>query len=175
LGYATSGHPPQPEELTRLAGVHKAAAQYAASADITLAVEPLNRFECYILNTAAAATALAAAVGEPNYGYLYDTFHCNIEEDSVAGVIAPTAHAIKHVHISDNTRGVPGAGHIDFAAIFRELRRANYDGWMTVEAFGSALSDLAAATKIWRPLFDTPEAVYQNAYRLMRDGWDAAT
>jgi D-psicose/D-tagatose/L-ribulose 3-epimerase len=77
--------------------------------------------------------------------------------------------------LSDNTRGVPGAGHIDFAAIFRELRRANYDGWMTVEAFGSALSDLAAATKIWRPLFDTPEAVYQNAYRLMRDGWDAAT
>ena len=88
--------------------------------------------------------------------------------------IAPTAHAIKHVHISDNTRGVPGAGHIDFAAVFRELRRARYDGWMTVEAFGSALPDLAAATKIWRPLFDRPEDVYEQGYRLMRDGWDAA-
>ncbi len=169
-----SGLPPQPDELARLAEVHKSAARYAASAGITLAVEPLNRFECYILNTAAAATALAAQVNEPNYGYLYDTFHFNIEENSVAGVIAPTAHAIKHVHISDNTRGVPGNGHIDFAAVFRELRRANYDGWMTVEAFGSALPDLAAATKIWRPLFDSPAAVYQGAYRLMRDGWDRA-
>ncbi len=169
-----SGAPPQPDELARLAEVHKAAAQYAATAGITLAVEPLNRFECYILNTAAAATALTAQVGEPNYGYLYDTFHSNIEEVSVAGVIAPTIHAIKHVHISDNTRGVPGAGHIDFQAVFRALRQANYDGWMTVEAFGSALPDLAAATKIWRPLFDSPEDVYERGYRLMRDGWDAA-
>ena len=169
-----SGMPPSAEELSRLAEVHKSAAQYAATAGITLAVEPLNRFECYILNTAAAAAALTARVGEPNYGYLYDTFHFNIEENSVAGVIEPTAHAIKHVHISDNTRGVPGAGHIDFAAVFRALRRVGYDGWMTVEAFGSALPDLAAATKIWRPLFATPEDVYRAGYRLMRDGWDAA-
>ncbi len=169
-----SGLPPQADELARLAEVHKAAAHYAATAGVTLAVEPLNRFECYILNTAAAATALVEQVNEPNYGYLYDTFHSNIEENSVEGVIAPTAHAIRHVHISDNTRGVPGAGHIDFAAVFRALRRAGYDGWMTVEAFGSALPDLAAATKIWRPLFASPDEVYRKAYRLMRDGWDAA-
>ena len=169
-----SGLPPQADELARLAEVHKAAAHYAATAGVTLAVEPLNRFECYILNTAAAATALVEQVNEPNYGYLYDTFHSNIEENSVEGVIAPTAHAIRHVHISDNTRGVPGAGHIDFAAVFRALRRARYDGWMTVEAFGSALPDLAAATKIWRPLFASPDEVYRKAYRLMRDGWDAA-
>ena len=169
-----SGMPPSAEELSRLVAVHKSAAQYAATAGITLAVEPLNRFECYILNTAAAAADLTTRVGEPNYGYLYDTFHFNIEENSVAGVIEATAPAIKHVHISDNTRGVPGAGHIDFAAVFRALRKANYDGWMTVEAFGSALPDLAAATKIWRPLFDSPEDVYRAGYRLMRDGWDAA-
>ncbi len=168
-----SGLPPTADELLRLVEVHKAAARYAAGAGITLAVEPLNRFECYILNTAAAAADLTARVAEPNYGYLYDSFHANIEETSVAGVIGPTAHAIKHVHISDNTRGVPGAGHIDFAAIFRALRHARYDGWMTVEAFGSALPDLAAATKIWRPMFDRPQDVYKAGYRLMRDGWDA--
>lgn len=169
-----SGLPPLADELARLAEVHKAAAHYAATAGVTLAVEPLNRFECYILNTAAATTALVEQVNEPNYGYLYDTFHSNIEENSVEGVIAPTGHAIRHVHISENTRGVPGAGHIDFAAVFRALRRAGYDGWMTVEAFGSALPDLAAATKIWRPLFASPDEVYRKAYRLMRDGWDAA-
>jgi D-psicose/D-tagatose/L-ribulose 3-epimerase len=169
-----SGQPPSEVELQHLAEVHKAAARYAASAGLDMAVEPLNRFECYILNTAAAAADLTARVSEPNYGYLYDTFHFTIEENSIAGVIAPTAHAIKHVHISENTRGVPGQGHIDFAAVFRALRKVGYDGWMTVEAFGSALPDLAAATKIWRPLFDSPEAVYEGAFRLMRDGWDSA-
>ena len=171
---AFSGQPPTRAELQRLAEVHKDAAVYAAGAGITMAVEPLNRFECYILNTAAAAAALVAEVAEANYGYLYDTFHSNIEETSVAGVIEKTAPALKHVHISENTRGVPGQGHIDFAAVFRALRRAGYDGWMTVEAFGSALPDLAAATRIWRPLFASPEAVYEGAYRLMRDGWDRA-
>ncbi|MEO8241590.1 MAG: sugar phosphate isomerase/epimerase [bacterium] len=167
-----SGQPPSPAELQWLAEVQKSAALYAASAGIDLAIEPLNRFECYILNTAAAAAALTAAVGEPNYGYLYDTFHFNIEEKSVAGVIEQTAAAIKHVHISENTRGVPGEGHVDFDAVFRALRKVGYDGWMTVEAFGSALPDLAAATKIWRPLFDSPQAVYEGGFRLMRDGWD---
>jgi D-psicose/D-tagatose/L-ribulose 3-epimerase len=137
-------------------------------------VEPLNRFECYILNTAAASAALVAAVDEPNYGYLYDTFHFNIEEASLTDAIHATAPAIGHVHISENNRGVPGSGHIDFAAVFAALHAVGYDGWMTVEAFGQALPDLAAATKIWRPLFDCPASVYQNAYRLMRDGWDLA-
>lgn len=169
-----SGFPPSEAEKQRVAEVHKRAARYAASAHIDLAVEPLNRFECYILNTAAAAADLVLRVNEPNYGYLYDTFHFNIEENSVAGVIGETASAIKHVHISENNRGVPGSGHIDFTSVFRALRAVGYDGWMTVEAFGSALPDLAAATKIWRPLFNSPEAVYQGAYKLMRQGWDNA-
>lgn len=169
-----SGLPPSEAEKQRVAEVHKRAARYAASAGIDLAVEPLNRFECYFLNTAAAAADLVSRVGEPNYGYLYDTFHFNIEENSVSGVIEQTAPAINHVHISENHRGVPGTGHIDFAAVFRALRKVDYDGWMTVEAFGSALPELAAATKIWRPLFDSPEAVYESAYRLMREGWDSS-
>ena len=156
------------------AEVHKEAAQYAAKAGITLAVEPLNRFECYFLNTAAQAAELVKAVDEPNYGYLYDTFHFNIEENSIAGVIPQTIAHITHVHISENNRGVPGAGHIAFQPVFDALKQVGYDGWMTIEAFGSALPDLAAATKIWRPLFDDPADVYRKGYRLMRDGWDRA-
>ncbi len=170
-----TGLPPSKAEMERVAEVHKRAARYAAMAGIDMAVEPLNRFECYILNTAAAAADLVARVDEPNYGYLYDTFHFNIEENSITDVILQTAHAIKHVHISENNRGVPGAGHIDFGAVFRALHKVRYDGWMTVEAFGSALPDLAAATKIWRPLFENPEAVYEGAYRLMREGWDSGS
>jgi D-psicose/D-tagatose/L-ribulose 3-epimerase len=170
-----SGQGPTADEKSRCVEVHKQAAQYARASHIALSVEPLNRFECYFLNTARDAEALVRRVDEPNYGYLYDTFHFNIEEKNQPGSIAATSSAINHVHISENDRGTPGTGQVDFAAIFKALKQSGYDRWMTVEAFGQALPDLAAATKIWRPLFDKPEDVYEGAFRLMRHGWDRAT
>jgi D-psicose/D-tagatose/L-ribulose 3-epimerase len=167
-----SGMGPTEAEKTHCVEVHKRAAQYAASSGIELSVEPLNRFECYFLNTARDAQALVNRVGERNYGYLYDTFHFNIEEKSLPEAIRTTASAINHVHVSENDRGTPGTGHVDFAAVFDALKQSKYDGWLTVEAFGQALPDLAAATKVWRPLFVMPEDVYQGAFRLMREGWD---
>jgi D-psicose/D-tagatose/L-ribulose 3-epimerase len=162
------------EEKERLVELHKAAAQYAARSGIKLSVEPLNRFECYILNTAADAADLVKRVDEPNYGYLYDTFHFNIEENSLTDAIAATIDRINHVHISENNRGIPGRGHIPFQQVFAALKKGGYDGWLTIEAFGSALPDLAAATKIWRPIFERPEDVYERGYKLMREGWDTA-
>jgi D-psicose/D-tagatose/L-ribulose 3-epimerase len=167
-----SGIGPTEAEKSHCVEVHKRAAQYAARSSIELSVEPLNRFECYFLNTARDAQALVDRVGEPNYGYLYDTFHFNIEEKSLPEAIRTTASAINHVHISENDRGTPGTGHVDFAAVFDALKQSKYDGWLTVEAFGQALPDLAAATKVWRPLFVMPEDVYQGAFRLVREGWD---
>ena len=167
-----SGVGPTEAEKSHCVEVHKRAAQYAAMSGIELSVEPLNRFECYFLNTARDAQALVDRVDEPNYGYLYDTFHFNIEEKSLPEAIRLTASAINHVHISENDRGIPGTGHVDFAAVFDALKQSKYDGWLTVEAFGQALPDLAAATKIWRPLFVMPEDVYQGAFWLMREGWD---
>ena len=167
-----SGVGPTEAEKSHCVEVHKRAAQYAAMSGIELSVEPLNRFECYFLNTARDAQALVDRVDEPNYGYLYDTFHFNIEEKSLPEAIRLTASAINHVHISENDRGIPGTGHVDFEAVFDALKESKYDGWLTVEAFGQALPDLAAATKIWRPLFVMPEDVYQGAFWLMREGWD---
>ncbi len=169
-----SGKGPSTEELDRLVDVHKQAAAHAAKSGVRISIEPLNRFECYVLNTAAQAADVVKRVGAANFGYLYDTFHFNIEEDSITDVIPATIAEINHVHISENNRGVPGAGHIDFAAVFKALKADGYDGWMTIESFGSALPDLAAATKIWRPIFKSETDVYRLGYRLMRDGWDAA-
>jgi len=164
-----SGQGPTPAELAALVASHQAMADYAP--DLTLAVEPLNRFECYALNTAAQAARLVEAVGRANYGYLYDTFHANIEERDPAGVIRPTAGAIRHVHISENDRGTPGRGHADITGALKNLRAVGYDGWITVEAFGQALPDLAQATRIWRPLFASESEVYQEAITLIRRGW----
>lgn len=165
-----SGEGPTRDELARLAEAHRAMADHAAGAGVTLAVEPLNRFECYVLNTAEAAAALVAAVDRPNYGYLYDTFHANIEEKDPVGVIARTAPAIAHVHISENDRGAPGSGHTPLAATLQALRTAGYDRWLTIEAFGQALPDLAAATRVWRRFFADEDAVVRDGIAAIRAG-----
>jgi len=169
-----SGKGATKSEKANCASVHKEAARYAAKAKLKLAVEPLNRFECYFLNTAADAAALVKAVNEPNYGYLFDTFHSNIEEKNQPKAIRATGAQINHVHISANDRGTPGADHNDYASIFSALRAVGYDGWCTVEAFSHFLPDLAAATKVWRHLFLKEEDVYKGAIKLIREGWKAA-
>jgi len=169
-----SGEGPSAEEIAWAVEVHRQAADQAAEIGLTLAIEPLNRFECYFLNTMADARAYAHKVDRPNFGVLYDTFHANIEEQDPIGCIAANADVIRHVHISENDRGTPGKGHIDFAATARALRAAGYDGWLTIEAFGTALPALAAATKVWRDFFPSREEVYLHGIKTMREAWAAA-
>jgi D-psicose/D-tagatose/L-ribulose 3-epimerase len=78
-----------------------------------------------------------------------------------------------HVHISENDRGTPGSGHVHWDETFKALRKAKYDGWLTIEAFGRALPDLAAATKIWRDMFPSPEDVYVNGFKFIKEKWEA--
>lgn len=169
-----SGTGPRAREWDALVTAHRAMAAHAEGSGLTLAVEPLNRFECYALTTNHDAARLVAEVGASNYGYLYDTFHSNIEERDPVGSISATARAIAHVHISENDRGTPGQGHVDFQATFDALAAAGYDGWLTIEAFGQALPDLAAATKVWRPLFNSEEDVFTQGLSLIQRGWAKA-
>ena len=61
-----------------------------------------------------------------------------------------------------------------WAETYSALKRSGYDGWLTIEAFGRGLPELAAATRVWRDFAESPEAVYRDGYRCIRDGWDAA-
>jgi D-psicose/D-tagatose/L-ribulose 3-epimerase len=169
-----SGEPPTEAERTNVASVHKHAAAYAAERDIKLSVEPLNRFECYAFNTAADAADLVKAVGAPNYGMLYDTFHANIEEKDPVGAIAPHISAINHVHVSENDRGTPGKGHVPWSETFKALKGGNYHGWYVIEAFGRALPGLAAATRVWRDFFPSQEEVYRFGHDFLREQWAKA-
>jgi D-psicose/D-tagatose/L-ribulose 3-epimerase len=169
-----SGEPPTADERSYIVETHKEAAKYAARANISLAVEPLNRFECYALNTVADAADIVKRVGEPNYGLLYDTFHANIEEKDPVGVIAPNLWAIKHVHTSENDRGTPGKGHVPWAPTFKALKDGGYEGWYVIEAFGRALPGIAAATRVWRDFFPHPDEVYQFGHDFLRDQWAKA-
>jgi D-psicose/D-tagatose/L-ribulose 3-epimerase len=166
-----SGQGPTEEERARAAEVHYAVAEIAQQAGIALAIEPLNRFEAYFMNTIADAAAYVRRVDHPSLGIMYDTFHANLEERDPVGCIAPHLDVIRHVHISENDRGTPGRGHVPWAETFRALRVGGYDGWLTIEAFGRTLPELAATTCVWRDLSGSDEEVYTEGLKLIRESW----
>jgi D-psicose/D-tagatose/L-ribulose 3-epimerase len=173
LGVFT-GEGPTDAELARCADVHRAVAGKARDAGLVCALEPLNRFECYLLNTCEQSSAYLDRLGETGFGILYDTFHANIEEkDPLAALHAAYAKGhVAHVHISENDRGTPGRGHAKIRETIQALKAIGYDGWLTIEAFGKALPELAAATRVWRDFFASPEEVYTEGHALIRRCWD---
>ena len=137
-------------------------------------VESLNRFECYFLNTLSDAADHGQSVAHPNFHLMCDTFHANLEEKDPVGVISENLNLIKHVHVSENDRGTPGRGHVPWKETFDTLRQGGYDGWLTIEAFGRTLPDLAATTCVWRDLSANNEEVYTVGFETIRQGWDSA-
>lgn len=130
-----------------------------AEYNVRLAVEPLNRFETFFLNTAADAKLLIDAVNHPSIGVLYDTFHANIEEKNQAEAIELLGSRIFHVHTCENDRGTPCTGPIDWLGVAGALQAINYQGWCVIETFGPAIKEIAAAACIWRDLSAVPEDI----------------
>ncbi len=164
-----SGEPPTEEEKARVAEGHRRAAEHAAGAGLMLAMEALNRFECYLFNTMADGVAHVRRVDHPNLRMMYDTFHANIEEKDPLGALDEFHSWIAHVHISENDRGTPGRGHTPIQETIRKMRAHGYDGWFTIEAFGRSLPDVAAATRCWRDFFPNREQVYTEGIRVIRE------
>jgi D-psicose/D-tagatose/L-ribulose 3-epimerase len=147
---------------------YQSAGDTLAACGVTLAIEPLNRFETYFLNTAADAAALCDQVGHPNVGILFDTFHANIEEKNIAAGYRTLGKRLKHVHTCENDRGTPGSGHVEWPEVFQALRDIPYDGWAVIEGFGFAQGPLSAAASIWRDIETTPETVAFEGVRFLR-------
>jgi D-psicose/D-tagatose/L-ribulose 3-epimerase len=169
-----SGTGPTDAEKGHAADVLRQAAQFAEGTKLTLAIEYLNRFECYFVTTAAQVAELVRSVNHPKFRCMYDTFHAHIEEKSQAAAIATVKDVFAHVHISENDRGTPGSGQVRWDEAFAALKKTGYDGWFVIEAFGRALPDLAAATRVWRDLFPSPDEVYLKGIQFIRDKWAKA-
>lgn len=135
---------------------------------VSLAVEPLNRFETFFLNTAADAARLCDEVNHPSIGVLLDTFHSNIEEKTIVDAVEVLGKHIHHVHTCENDRGIPGSGHVDWSGLMSALHRVGYDHWCVIESFGSTIPEIAAAACIWRDLAPTPEAIAVEGARFLR-------
>ncbi|MFO0977413.1 MAG: sugar phosphate isomerase/epimerase [Planctomycetaceae bacterium] len=160
------------DEWNRAKEVLSQAGDHAKAAGVTLVVEYLNRFECYFLNCAADDAQFCREVNHPNVKMMYDTFHANIEEKSITQAVKACADQLVHVHISENDRSTPGEGGVNWDESFSALKSVNYDGWLMIEAFGLALPDLAAATRIWRRMFPSEEYLAKNGLKFMKTRWE---
>ncbi|MFG0287444.1 MAG: sugar phosphate isomerase/epimerase family protein [Rhodopirellula sp. JB044] len=143
-------------------------AEHAEKVGVRLGVETLNRFECYFLNTHADSARFAREVDHPSCGIMYDTFHANIEEKSVADAVKAGGDKLFHVHISENDRSTPGAGGVKWKENFDAIADCGYDGWMVIEAFGLALPEVAAATKIWRRMYSDEMTLAKEGLAFMK-------
>ncbi len=171
---AFSGSGPTAAEKKRSVASQRAIGDHAGKKGVTIGLEALNRFECYLVNTMDDLSEHIDAIDRPHIKAMYDTFHANIEEADPIGAYTRNRRNVVHIHISENDRGVPGRGNIPWKETFSAIRRTGYDDWLTIESFGRSLKDLAAATKVWRDFAESPEAVYREGYRHIRDGWRKA-
>jgi D-psicose/D-tagatose/L-ribulose 3-epimerase len=163
-----SGAGPTKDEWRWGVDAMREVAEHAGKVGVLLGVEYLNRFETYLLNCAVDAVRFIQEVNHPNCRTMYDTFHANIEEKSPAQAIRTIVPHAVQCHISENDRSTPGQGNIPWKQTFDALKESGYDGWMTVEAFGLALPELVAATKIWRRMYDSEEQLARDALAFMK-------
>jgi D-psicose/D-tagatose/L-ribulose 3-epimerase len=146
----------------------RAVAEHAGSVGVTLGVEALNRFECYLLNTHADSTRFVREVDHPACGMMYDTFHANIEEKNVTAAVKAGGDKLVHIHISENDRSTPGAGAVRWEETFDAIASAGYDSWLVIEAFGLALPEIAAASKIWRRMYKDELTLATEGLKFMK-------
>ena len=141
-----------------VAGIRKAAKR-AADHGVTLGIEPLNRFETDLINTAEQVMRLISDIGEKNVGAHLDTFHMNIEEKDSGAAIRLAGDRLVHFHACENDRGAPGSGrNIDWDNVAQALKDVKYNGNAVIESFTPACS-IAGAAAIWRPLAKSQDAL----------------
>jgi len=163
-----SGQGPTEDEWKWGVEAMRQVAEHAGSVGVTLGVECLNRFETYLLTTHSDSAKFAREVDHPNCRMMYDTFHANIEEKDIRKSIDCCVDVLCHVHISENDRSTPGQGHVNWSETFDTLKDVGYDGWLMIEAFGLALPELAAATKIWRRMYESEEQLARDGLAFMK-------
>ena len=165
-----SGAPPTAEEKARSVAYLQEVAPYAEERGVTMALEYLSRFEMYLTNIAADLAALVREVDHSHCRMMYDTYHAHIEEKDVRAALQECKDVLVHVHASENDRSTPGAGQVDWETTFATLGDIGYDGWISIEAFGSAAPEFAGAARIWRRMFESEEQLARDGAAFIRSG-----
>lgn len=162
------GRRPEPADYVIIARCLKAVARHAASLGIELGLEPVNRYETYLINTARQAVELIERIGEPNVLVHIDTYHANIEETSQGDAIRTAGARMKYIHLSESHRGTPGTGTVDWDEVFAAMRDVHFDGCLVMESFVDLNPDIARSTCMWRDLVTDRDAMVRDGLAFLR-------
>jgi len=139
---------------------------------LALAIEPLNRFESDLINTAKDVLQLITDINHPAANVLLDGFHMNIEERDIEQAIRLAGDKLLHLQVSENYRGTPGTGQARWDAYLRGLKAIHYKGIVSIESFTPDVKELAGAVCIWKPLVESQDGFAQEGLRFLKS-WAA--
>ncbi len=160
--------PPDDADLARSAEVLKRVARRAAALGVTIAIEPVNRYETFLINTSEQALRLVGRIDEPNVAVHLDTFHMNIEEDDLGDAIAAAGERLVHVHLVESHMGLLGHGTVDWDSVFTGFERIGYRGLVGFESFSDARAAIRSGTPIWRDLAPSSDALIEDGLPFLR-------
>ena len=134
-----SGNPLTENEAEIITEVWSNVADYAKEKGINIGIEPINRYESYVCNTAENVLDLIRKTGKDNLFLHLDTFHMNIEEANFYDPIILAGNKLKHVHITESHRGMLGEGTVNWNELFQALKEINFEGNLVLENFSSSV------------------------------------
>jgi len=163
-----TGQPCTKEERLIVLQVFTEVAAYARERNITIAPEPINRYESYVFTAAIEVLDLIDCIDTDNIGLHLDTFHMNIEERNFYDPIISAGNRLKHLHITESDRGMLGEGNVHWDDLFRGLAQINYQGPLVLENFSSEIKELVGPTSLWRPSKYKSEDLAKGSLAFMR-------
>lgn len=144
------------------------AGNYAKQYNVTIGVEPINRYETYVCTGAEETLGLIEKSGAPNIGLHLDTFHMNIEEQSFYTPVKKAGKMLKHIHMTENDRGMLGDGLNHWDDLFRALNEINFEGRLVLENFSNSVQGMAEAVSLWRPSPYNAEDLAKGSLEFMK-------
>ena len=156
------------EEKIIIQQVFTEVTDYAKKQNITIAPEPINRYESYVFTAADEVLNMIELIGSNNLGLHLDTFHMNIEENNFYDPIIRAGNRLKHFHITESDRGMTGEGNVHWDDLFRALSEINYQGPLVLENFSSQITALVGPTSLWRPSKYNSEELAKGSLSFMK-------
>lgn len=145
-----SGNPLSETEKNTIVEVWSSVADYAKEKDVNIAVEPINRYESYVCNTAENVLELIEKTGKDNLFLHLDTFHMNIEENNFRDPILLANQKLKHIHVTESHRGMLGEGTVNWNQFFDALKEINFEGNLVLENFSSSIPGMQQMVSLWQ-------------------------
>ncbi|WP_172121634.1 MULTISPECIES: sugar phosphate isomerase/epimerase [unclassified Devosia] len=164
-----SGLPPTTPEYDNMARALEAAARHAKQVGLAFGIEPVNRYENHLINTAAQARWMIEKVGADNIFIHLDTYHMNIEEKGAGNGIIDAGDLLRYIHMSESDRGTPGEGTCDWDEIYATLAAIGFKGGIAMESFINMPPELAYGLAVWRPVANSFEEVMDKGLPFLRN------